>query len=74
MFYSYTVPEPPGLPGQRVRPAAAFYSDKLKEFLLPYEEVRRASDPAKAILELAESTYDAGSTLAGWDRARLAYP
>ena len=74
MFYAYTVPEPAGLPRKRVRPGAAFFSDGLREFLLPYEEVRRSPDPAKTILEFAESTYDAGSSLAGWDRAALAYP
>ena len=74
MFYSYTVPEPAGLASQRVRPPAAFFSDQMKEFLLPYDEVRRSPDPAKAILEFAHSTYDYGSTLAGWDRSALAYP
>jgi hypothetical protein len=74
VFYSYTVPEPAGLAEERVRPAAAFFSPTLKEFLLPYEEVRRAPDPERAILEFAESTYDAGSTLAGWNRQALAYP
>jgi hypothetical protein len=74
MFYSYTVPEPPGLAIERVRPEAALFSDTLREFLLPYEEVRRSPDPAKMILEFAKSTYDAGSTLAKWDRASLAYP
>jgi hypothetical protein len=73
-FYSYTVPEPPGLPSQRVRPAAASFSAVLKEFVLPYDDVRRSPDPAGAILEFARSTYDAGATLAGWDRAALAYP
>jgi hypothetical protein len=74
MFYSYTVPAPAGLPAQRVRPEAAFFSDQMQEFLLPYDVVRRSPDPAKTILEFAESTYDAGSTLAKWDRASLAYP
>jgi hypothetical protein len=74
MFYSYTVPEPAGLPREPVRPDAAFFSDTLKEFLLPYDDVRRSRDPANAILEFAQSTYDAGSKLAGWDRDRLAYP
>jgi hypothetical protein len=74
MFYSYTVPEPAGLSSQRVRPDAAAFSAQLKEFVLPYEAVRRAPDPARAILEFAQSTYDAGSTLAGWDREALAYP
>jgi hypothetical protein len=74
MFYSYTVPEPVGLRSQRVRPEAASFSETLKEFVLPYDAVRRAADPAKAILEFAESTYDAGSTLGHWNRAALAYP
>ncbi len=74
MFYSYTVPEPPGLANHAVHPEAAFFSDTLKEFLLPYDEVRRSPDPAKMILEFARSTYDAGSTLAKWDRATLSYP
>ncbi|MGH7295515.1 MAG: DUF5996 family protein [Polyangiaceae bacterium] len=73
-FYSYTVPEPAGLPAARIRPEAASFSADVKEFVLPYEAVRRAPDPAAAILEFAESTYEAGSTLAGWDRAALAYP
>ncbi len=73
-FYSYTVPEPAGFARQRFRPDAAFFSDKQKECLLPYEAVRLSTDPAKALLEFAQSTYDAGSTLGNWDRAGLAYP
>jgi hypothetical protein len=74
LFYSYTVPAPAGFSGQRVRPDAATFSDAMKEFVLPYDAVRRSADPAKAILDFAESTYDAGATLAGWDRKGLAYP
>jgi hypothetical protein len=73
-FYSYTVPEPAGYAGQRFRPEGAVYSDQLKEAVLPYDLVRRSSDPAKAILDFAQSTYDAGSTLGKWDREHLAYP
>jgi hypothetical protein len=74
MIYSYTVPEPPGLPEHRIRPDSASFSPTMKEFLLPYEEVRRSQDPAGAILEFAQSTYEAGAKLAGWDQAALAYP
>jgi hypothetical protein len=74
MFYAYTVPEPTGFAAERVRPAAASFSDTFKEFVLPYDDVRRSADPAATILEFAQSTYDAGATLAGWDRAALAYP
>jgi hypothetical protein len=74
MFYSYTVPAPAGLAQQPILPAAAFFSDTFKEFMLPYDAVRRAANPERAILEFAQSTYDAGSTLAGWNREALAYP
>jgi hypothetical protein len=74
-FYSYTVPAPAGLAASRVRPTAARFDDEVwKEFILPYDDVRRSPDPAAAILEFAESTYDAGATLAGWNKAAFAYP
>jgi hypothetical protein len=74
VFYSYTVPEPPGLPDECVRPGAASFSPTMKEFVLPYEDVRRSPDPAGSILEFAQSSYDAGATLARWDRAALTHP
>jgi hypothetical protein len=39
--------------------------------VLPYEIVRRASDPDAVLLEFLQSTYEAGATLAKWDRAAL---
>jgi len=33
--------------------------------------VRRAESPDDAVLEFAQSTYDAASTLAKWDRSAL---
>jgi hypothetical protein len=38
---------------------------------LPYEAVRSSADPEAALLAFAQSAYDAGATLAGWDRAAL---
>jgi hypothetical protein len=73
-FYAYTAPEPKGIAERKILPAAAFWSREKKEFLLPYEEVRREANPARAILAFAETTYEAGAALAGWDRAALAYP
>jgi hypothetical protein len=74
LFYSYTVPEPAGLPAASVRPAAASWSPALKEFVLTYDDARRAADPAAAILDFAQTSYDAGAALAGWNREALAYP
>ena len=73
-FYSYTVPAPPGLDAEPVRPAEAFWSRDLGEFILMYDDVRRAASPPAALLEFLESTYAAGARLARWDRAALERP
>lgn len=70
-FYSYAAPEPGGFKEARVRPAAASYDKTLGEFLLPYEQVRKAESPSTALLEFCQSTYEAAANLAKWDRAAL---
>jgi hypothetical protein len=70
-FYAYTSPAPPGLPDAAIRPAEAYFNHELGEFLLLYDEVRRASSPEQALLAFFQSTYEAGATLAQWDREAL---
>lgn len=70
-FYSYTSPEPSGLPTASIRPQEAFYSQELGEFLLLYEDVRNAPSPEQALLAFFQSTYEAGATLGQWDRQAL---
>jgi uncharacterized protein DUF5996 len=71
MFYSYTAPAPAGLENTSIEPSAAFYSAEMSEFLLPYDEVRKSDSPDESLLEFMQSTYEAGATLAKWDRAAL---
>jgi hypothetical protein len=71
VLYAYAAPEPAGFRDAPVAPAAARYDATLGEFILPYEAVRQASDPAREIRAFCESVYVAGATLGGWDRARL---
>jgi hypothetical protein len=70
-FYSYTSPEPKGFKTAQVRPGAAFYDQQLGEFLLTYEDVRKAKSPSATLLDFCESTYEAGATLGEWDRNSL---
>jgi len=70
-YYSYTAPAPAGLSEAKPRPSAAFYSNDLSEFLLPYDDVRTASNPKETLLQFMESTYEAGADLAKWDRKSL---
>jgi hypothetical protein len=70
-FYSYTIPKPAGIEEAPVRPAGARWNPQLSEFILMYDDVRRADSPEEALREFLESTYDAGARLAQWDRATL---
>ncbi len=69
LFYSYAYPSPDGFAQAKVKPAAASFHPQLREFVLPYDDVRGAESPDDAVLEFAQTTYDAAATLAKWDRA-----
>jgi hypothetical protein len=70
-FYSYAYPEPAGFRATKVHPEAAFFSEALGEFILPYDAVRLAAQPDQALLEFLQSTYEAAANAAKWDRAAL---
>jgi hypothetical protein len=73
-FYSYAYPEPAGFRTAPLRPDAAFFSDTLGEFILPYDAVRTAAQPDQALLEFLQSTYEAAANAAKWDRDALECP
>lgn len=70
-FYSYAYPKPEGFETARIEPEQAFFHQTLKEFILPYEVVRRARDPESMLLAFFQSTYEAAADLGGWDRELL---
>lgn len=70
-FYAYAYPEPKGFADYPVGPRDAFYSREKGEFLLPYEAVRTAADPDRAVLEFLHTTYEAAAERGRWDRAAL---
>jgi len=59
-FYAYTKPKPSAIETAALEPEAARWSDELEEFLLPYDEVRTASDPRRTLLAFLDSAYEAG--------------
>lgn len=71
VFFSYAWPPPPGFAQAAVRPAAASYSARLNEFVLPYDAVRESSDPDATLLDFLQSTYEAAAGAGGWDRNAL---
>ena len=70
-FYSYAYPEPPGFRAAKLRPDAAFFSEAVGEFILPYDAVRAAADPDQALLDFLQSSYEAAAISAKWDRDAL---
>jgi hypothetical protein len=70
-FYSYAYPEPPGYEDYPVEPSAASYDTGLREFLLPYSDVRLSPDPDAVLLSFLETTYAAAAELGMWDRTAL---
>jgi hypothetical protein len=69
MFYSYAYPPPAGYASATIEPRGARWSAALGEWLLPYADVRGASDPEAALLAFLSSTHRAAATLGGWDPA-----
>ncbi len=70
-FYCYAAPEPQGFKEAVIRPSAGSYQRQLGEFLLMYDDVRKAESPTHALLDFCHSTYEAAANLGGWDRDEL---
>jgi Family of unknown function (DUF5996) len=70
-FYSYAYPEPAGFRTAPIRPNAAFFSEAAGEFILPYDAMRTANEPDRALLEFLQSTYEAAANAAQWNRGAL---
>ena len=70
-FYGYAYPTPAGFGAAHIQPQEAFFSPAMGEFLLPYEAVRTAADPAGLVRQFLQSTYEAAADLARWNRPAL---
>jgi Family of unknown function (DUF5996) len=70
-FYSYMAPEPEDFRKVKAKPDAARFDAVLGEFLVMYDDIRAAAEPAEALLAFCQSTYEAGADSGGWDRAAL---
>ncbi|MFE2548101.1 DUF5996 family protein [Streptomyces sp. NPDC059355] len=75
-FYAYAAPEPAGLAGQPLRPAAAHRVDRGTGRLatLDYDDVRAGVNPRETVLGFYGSLYGSAAALAGWDVERLDSP
>jgi hypothetical protein len=71
VFYAYAYPEPPGFKNYPIQPSEAFYHNEMREFILPYNAVRKSKLPDQTLLSFLQSTYEAAATCAKWDRPAL---
>ncbi|MBV8253693.1 MAG: hypothetical protein JO154_13880 [Chitinophaga sp.] len=71
VFYSYCYPTPDDFSQQPIKPAAAFFSQEMGEFMLNYEDVQQSEDPAATLLDFLRTTYEAAANTANWDRRQL---
>jgi len=71
VYYAYTVPAPSGIETESVQPQGARWNPQLSEFIVPYDDVRRAESPSETLYKFVESAYIAGATRGKWDRASL---
>ena len=72
-FYSYIFPQPPDAEKLPIAPAAAAWSDAIKEWVLPYDAVRHAADPGAELRAFLDAIYAQCIAAAGWDRDALSY-
>jgi len=70
-FYAYAYPEPDGFGAEKVAPQDAAYNGDVGQFLLDYDAVRASASPDEALLDFAQSTYEAAANRGGWDRKGL---
>jgi hypothetical protein len=70
-FYAYAYPEPDGFRSRKITPEAAYFSEALGEYILPYEAVRTAGAPDRTLLEFLHASYESAADLAAWDRSAL---
>jgi hypothetical protein len=69
-FYSYAYPEPAHFSDHPLS-SPGRYDHNLREFILPYDAVRAASDPDGLLLDFLSETYAAAADNARWDRSAL---
>jgi hypothetical protein len=65
-FFGYGYPKPDGIETAAIQPDGASWNNDLGEFIYPYDVMRSAGDPVRALRDFLESTYDACATRMGW--------
>ncbi len=68
-FYGYLIPRPEGCENAPIEG----WVEAMGEWILPYETVRTAADPRRAILDFLQGVYGVATGLGGWDAEAFTY-
>ena len=68
-FYAYAHPAPEGFSAAALSPPAARWDGALGEFLLDWDDVRSAPDPAAATLDFMRTAFQHACEVCEWDPA-----
>src|SRR4051794_17402552 len=71
-FYAYAHPAPEGYENATLAPATAHWEEALGEYVLDWDDVRRAPDPHGVTLEFARSAVMHACAACGWNPALAA--
>jgi hypothetical protein len=71
VFYAYAYPSDPRFGTQKVLPKEAFFSEKMGEFFLKYEDVQQSENPEKTLFYFLQTTYEAAVNTTNWKRTKL---
>jgi len=67
-FFAFAFPSPSGLEHGIVSPSAAHWDPVLGEFILDWDDARRASDPHETAVEFGRSVIRHACTVCSWDQ------
>lgn len=72
-FYAYIYPEPDRCNEIAVDAEGARWSEQFREWILPYETVRKSSDPEKLLRTFLSAIYNVCGNAARWDKREYTY-
>lgn len=72
-FYAYIYPEPQACSEISVDAEGAQWSEKMKEWILPYDVVRKSSDPEALLRTFLSAIYNICGSSARWDKNDYRY-
>jgi hypothetical protein len=72
-FYGYVYPQPENAPAIALSGTEGTWSERWREWVLPYDLVRRSADPELLVTNFLDAVYRVCFEAAGWDRDALSY-